>query len=173
MKFLDWCEKHRILLAVYPPHSTHRLQPLDVSLFSPLATFYTQQLEDFIHGSHGLLGLAKRDFFGLFWPAYIKAFTLANIASGWRKTGLLPFDSDLVISQVTKHSNSNKDDISRPVSNHSLGSSALSLISMRKLRELVKLAANKEYSTTKRKLENTIVHLQDKVVTLEKENKGL
>ena len=66
MKFLDWCEKHRILLAVYPPHSTHRLQPLDVSLFSPLATFYTQQLEDFIHGSHGLSGLAKRDFFGLF-----------------------------------------------------------------------------------------------------------
>lgn len=29
MKFLDWSEKHRILLTVYPPHSTHRLQPLD------------------------------------------------------------------------------------------------------------------------------------------------
>jgi hypothetical protein len=41
MKFLNWCDKHHVLLAIYPPHSTHRLQPLDVSLFSPLATFYT------------------------------------------------------------------------------------------------------------------------------------
>lgn len=25
MKFLEWCEQHRILVAIYPPHSTHRL----------------------------------------------------------------------------------------------------------------------------------------------------
>ena len=49
MKFLNWCDNHRVLLAIYPPHSTHRLQPLDVSLFSPLATFYGQQLDRFIH----------------------------------------------------------------------------------------------------------------------------
>src|SRR4051794_6719378 len=38
MKFLDYCDFHRILVAVYPPRSTHRLQPLDVSLFAPFAT---------------------------------------------------------------------------------------------------------------------------------------
>ena len=42
--FLDWCLEHRILVAVYPPHSTHRLQPLDVSLFNPLANYYSQEL---------------------------------------------------------------------------------------------------------------------------------
>jgi hypothetical protein len=41
LKFLTWCEQHRVIVGVYLPHSTHRLQPLDVSLFSPLATFYT------------------------------------------------------------------------------------------------------------------------------------
>jgi hypothetical protein len=45
MNFINWCDKNNILLAIYPPHSTHRLQPLDVALFSPLATAYTKQLE--------------------------------------------------------------------------------------------------------------------------------
>jgi len=35
------------LVAVYPPHSTHRLQPLDISLFAPLATRYSQELNQF------------------------------------------------------------------------------------------------------------------------------
>lgn len=39
--FLDWCLEHRILVAVYPPHLTHQLQPLDVSLFNPLANYYS------------------------------------------------------------------------------------------------------------------------------------
>jgi hypothetical protein len=29
MKFFDWCEQHKFLLSVNPPHSTHRLQHLD------------------------------------------------------------------------------------------------------------------------------------------------
>jgi hypothetical protein len=159
MKFIDWCDKHHVLLAIYPPHSTHRLQPLDVSLFSPLATFYTQQLEEFIQGTHGLSGLGKRDFFGLFWPAYIDAFTQANIASAWRKTGLFPFDSELVVSQLTKHSNSNKDEISRPVSNHSSGSSALSSINVAEVRKLVIAVANQLDTKKQRKMRNTILHL--------------
>jgi hypothetical protein len=42
--FLDWCLEHRILVAVYPPHSTHQLQPLDVNLFNSLAKYYSQEL---------------------------------------------------------------------------------------------------------------------------------
>ena len=25
LKFLDWCMEHKIFVAVYPPHTTHRL----------------------------------------------------------------------------------------------------------------------------------------------------
>ena len=41
MSWLDYCLRHRILIAVYLPHSTYRLQPLDVSVFLPLATYYS------------------------------------------------------------------------------------------------------------------------------------
>ena len=46
MKFLDWCEQNKVLVTLYPSHSTHRLQPLDVSLFNPLANYYSQNLND-------------------------------------------------------------------------------------------------------------------------------
>jgi DDE superfamily endonuclease len=42
IRFLNWCEENRVLVAVFLPHSTYRLQPLDVALFSPLATYYSQ-----------------------------------------------------------------------------------------------------------------------------------
>jgi hypothetical protein len=39
MNSLNWCEQNRVLTAIYPPHSTHRLQPLHVSVFAPLAHY--------------------------------------------------------------------------------------------------------------------------------------
>lgn len=44
LTFLEWCLQHKILVACYPPHSTHRLQPLDVGCFAPLASYYSQGL---------------------------------------------------------------------------------------------------------------------------------
>ncbi len=66
MKFLDWCEQNKVLVTLYPPHSTHRLQPLNVSLFNPLANYYSQNLNDWIFKSQGLSRISKRDFFDLF-----------------------------------------------------------------------------------------------------------
>ncbi len=100
MRFLEFCYKNRILLMAYPPHSTHRLQPLDVSLFNPLASFYSQNLDDWMAISHGTCTMGKRHFWGLFKPAWDAAFTIENITSGWRKTGLFPLDPDIVLSQV-------------------------------------------------------------------------
>ena len=48
MRFLDWCAKHRILVYTYPSHLTHRLQPLNVSLFGPLAQYYSSELNDYV-----------------------------------------------------------------------------------------------------------------------------
>jgi hypothetical protein len=85
LDFLEWCHKRRILVAIYPPHSTHRLQPLDVSLFNPLATYYSQALDAHTRQSLGLSSVSKRDFFTIFYPAFDKAFSEENIRSGWCK----------------------------------------------------------------------------------------
>jgi hypothetical protein len=49
--FLDFCDTNRILLAIFPPRSTHSLQPLDVVLFSPLSKNYTEELNRFLQRS--------------------------------------------------------------------------------------------------------------------------
>ena len=97
MKFLEWCEQHKILLAVYPPHSTHRLQPLDVGVFAPLASYYSQALDESVRKSEGRTAISKRDFFSLFWSAFEKALTKKNISSAWSNTGIWPFDPHKVL----------------------------------------------------------------------------
>jgi hypothetical protein len=64
MAFLNWCDAHRIVVMILPPHSTHRLQPLDVGLFSPLAVVYTLKLSDTYTKSLGLVSITKRMFLG-------------------------------------------------------------------------------------------------------------
>jgi hypothetical protein len=70
---------------------------LDVSLFAPLATLYSQGLDEHVRLSEGLTGVTKRDFLSLFWQAWHQAFTEANIGSGWSKTGLYPLDPAVVM----------------------------------------------------------------------------
>lgn len=79
--FYNWCKTHRILSIVYSPHSTHRLQPLDVGMFPPLAAFYSQGLERLIRIPEGYYSITKRDFFSIFWIAFKRAFMEANITS--------------------------------------------------------------------------------------------
>jgi hypothetical protein len=64
--FLDYCDHNQILLAIFPPHSIYSLQPLDVVLFSPLSSYYTQELDRHLHRSRGLIGIKKGDFFSIF-----------------------------------------------------------------------------------------------------------
>ena len=102
MQFIEMCDKLRILLLILPPHTTHRLQPLDVSLFAPLARYYTNGLNQLMADSLGMVSITKRAFWHIFWPAWQQAFTENNIASGFQKTGIWPVDPLLMLSKITK-----------------------------------------------------------------------
>jgi hypothetical protein len=67
MAFLNFCNQQKILLAIFPPHSTQSLQPLDVVCFAPLAQNYSNAVAQHLHDSQGILGVPKSDFFMLFW----------------------------------------------------------------------------------------------------------
>jgi hypothetical protein len=66
--FFDFCHNNKILIMIFPPHSTHTSQPLDVVMFAPLARNYSTRLSEHVHGSQGLLYVNKGDFILLFWP---------------------------------------------------------------------------------------------------------
>ncbi|KAF2187532.1 DDE-domain-containing protein, partial [Zopfia rhizophila CBS 207.26] len=98
MRFINWAIAHRIIILVFPPHSTHTLQPLDVGLFRPLSDYYTQEVTQYVHWTQGLVGITKRDFFRFFWVAFNKAFTKDNVFSGWQRTGLHPFAPEVILN---------------------------------------------------------------------------
>jgi hypothetical protein len=102
MRFIEYCDKNRIWLAIFPAHATHTLQPLDVSLFRPLSQAYTDELNKSIQESQGLTRIRKRDFFRLFWASWIIAFKEENILSAFKTTGLYPFNPDLVVRRLSR-----------------------------------------------------------------------
>jgi hypothetical protein len=48
MDFIEYYHQNKILLMVYPPHSTYTLQPLDVVMFKPLSSAYSSQVAAFM-----------------------------------------------------------------------------------------------------------------------------
>jgi hypothetical protein len=84
---------------VFPPHSTHSLQPLDVVMFAPLSTSYSSQLLQYLHTSQGLVPVAKADSFLLFWAAYTDSFTRKNIFKAFEASGVEPCDAEVVLKR--------------------------------------------------------------------------
>jgi hypothetical protein len=66
MDFITFCYENKIILAVFPPHATHKLQLLDVVLYGLFSGAYNGKLTTYLHNSQGLLALKKGDFFLLF-----------------------------------------------------------------------------------------------------------
>ena len=99
MRFIKFCDINKILLAVYPPHSTHTLQPLDVVCFSPLAANYSKVLTKHLHNAQGLVPIKKGDFFRLFWQAWVDTFTEKLILSAFKHTGLIPYNPNVILDR--------------------------------------------------------------------------
>jgi hypothetical protein len=96
--FEEYCKEHNIVTLCMPAHSSHILQPLDVGCFGPLKKAYGRQIEDMMRAY--IIHITKDDFFPAFRKAHFAAMTESNIQGGFRGAGLLPFDSEKVISTL-------------------------------------------------------------------------
>jgi hypothetical protein len=101
MDFLSYCAEERILVLIYPPHSTHTLQPLDVVCFSPLATNYTTALAIHLHSSQGLTPFQKGDFFKILWEAWTQTFTGKLILRSFEAVGIAPLNPNVILNCFT------------------------------------------------------------------------
>jgi hypothetical protein len=69
MEFITTCDRLKIVLLILPPHSIHRLQPLDCGCFLLLSTNYTVEITNIMQKSGGVVSLTKRKFWKAFKPA--------------------------------------------------------------------------------------------------------
>ena len=80
-------------LLTLPSHTSHAMQPLDVSVFKPFKTFFKQYRDFWI--SHNLNQPATKQMLA-HWVslALRRALTPHNIKKGFSSTGILPFNRD-------------------------------------------------------------------------------
>ncbi len=74
-----------------PPHTTHITQPLDKGCYGPLKMAWRQECQNFLTSNPGKV-ITIYQFSRLFHNAWDKAMVPSNVRSGFRITGIHPFD---------------------------------------------------------------------------------
>ena len=95
--FKNLANDNHIILLYLPPHTIHKLQPLDVGMFGPLAQYYSQFVENHICHS---FDVSKQEYTEWILEARKKANSESNILSAFKKTGLILFNPDLVLQRL-------------------------------------------------------------------------
>ena len=90
-KFKD----RRILMITMPSHTSHELQPLDVSCFKPTKSFFSWCLRH-IFGTQRIQEIQKAEAPTYFQLALSEGGKSATIVNGFRATGLFPFNPKFV-----------------------------------------------------------------------------
>ena len=163
MAFVDWADQHGIILLILPPHTTQRLQPLDVGLFQPLSTAYSWELDKLMNESCGHVSMTKSFFWPKFKRSWDKAFTEENIQSAFCKSGIWPTDGTRIIKAITRP----KPALPEKTTGLRTPKSAKAI---RRFHQ----AYDKEPTVDKVKmLFSTTLHLAARVSVLEHENRGL
>ena len=81
-----------------PPHSSHLLQPLDVSCFAVLKRSYRRQIEEYMRAR--LTYIDKPDFLTAYASARNKSIAINTVCNGFAATGLVPFDPERVLFKL-------------------------------------------------------------------------
>ncbi|XP_030839669.1 uncharacterized protein LOC762421 [Strongylocentrotus purpuratus] len=92
---LEYAKENQVELLCLPPHTTHWLQPLDRTVYGPLKVNYDKACAQYMRENPGQI-VTRYKFSGLFRQAYGKAATIANAISGFRSTGIYPFNPTAV-----------------------------------------------------------------------------
>ena len=85
---MSLCRKSRVIVYTLPSHTSHRTQPLDVSVFGPMKTHAREEFDRYAATADLSKKLDIYTVLSLLDKAYDKAMTSKNIKSGFRKTCL-------------------------------------------------------------------------------------
>jgi hypothetical protein len=95
---LRHCILNNIQLALLPPHTSHKTQPLDVGVFSSMKSHMTPALDVYFRTQ--IPRIQKFEWLTAMIKARPLAFTVRNILSGWSGTGIHPFRPIKVLAHV-------------------------------------------------------------------------
>jgi hypothetical protein len=88
-EFDQYCTQNRIISLCMPAHSSHLLQPLDVSCYSPLKRAYGQEIAELARLQ--VYHIDKLEFLSIYPRIRPGVFTEQNIRAGFEATSLITY----------------------------------------------------------------------------------
>lgn len=89
----EFCRANGIHVVTLPPHTSAKLQPLDVAVYKSLKNYYNAACHDWM-ASHPGQTINIYHVAELFGKAYVKSVNPQNIIHGFAKTGIWPINSN-------------------------------------------------------------------------------
>ena len=90
--------EEKVIIFCLPPHTTHRTQPLDKGCFSPLKAYWRDECHAYIRKNPGKV-ITKFQFNNIFSKAWMRGMSIGNITSGFKTTGIYPFNPKKLLPQ--------------------------------------------------------------------------
>ncbi|KAI4800772.1 hypothetical protein KUCAC02_007070 [Chaenocephalus aceratus] len=94
LKAVEKAKSNSIVMLTLPPHTSHRMQPLDVAVYGPFKTLYNRALDGWMRSNPGRT-VSICQIAGLVNEAFLSAVTPRNITSGFKSTGMFPYNRDI------------------------------------------------------------------------------
>lgn len=90
---INLAKKNHIIFLTLPPHTSHKLQPLDRTVFGPYKTYYNQAVKELMVQNHRPITIYN--IAGCISKAYGRAFSVHNITKGSQVTGIYPLNTEI------------------------------------------------------------------------------
>jgi hypothetical protein len=111
--FLLLARLHQIIVICYPAHGTHIYQGLDVVIFAILKLLLSKERDKLLRDTG--TAITKSNFLSVITTAYVQALTPGNIKTAFRKTGIHPFNPNVVTSDMLAPSKETSLEANLPV----------------------------------------------------------
>jgi hypothetical protein len=98
-RFIVYCITSKINLFLLQPHSSHKTQPLDLSIFGPLKKAINLEVDRIFR--HSTMRLLRVEWTSAYIKARARCFKPSSIESGFRKAGIYPFDPEILFFTLT------------------------------------------------------------------------
>lgn len=99
LKIIDRARASGVIILCFPPHCTHRLQPLDVAFMKPLSVYYDQEISHWLRSNPGK-AVTMAQIAEILGKAFVRAASMTTAIHGFKSTGIWPFNPNIFPDSV-------------------------------------------------------------------------